>query len=90
MITHFPAPFYGYYTGCRVDYPRILKHVDATHRLDGGLELAVEELQTVVEDVLVGGVQTGLDTVPHHVGSSGRTLQLQNLHRTRRHSGETF
>lgn len=53
----------------------------ATHRLDGGLELTVEELQTVVEDVLVGGVQAGLDAVPHHVGSSGRTLQLQDLHK---------
>lgn len=58
------------------DYCRSPKHADATHWLDGGLKLVVEELQTVVEDVLIGGVQTGLDAIPHHVGSSGRTLQL--------------
>lgn len=51
-----------------------------THRLDSGLELMVEELQAVVEDVLIGGVQAGLHTVSHHVGSSGRILQLQDLH----------
>lgn len=39
----------------------------------------VEELQAVVEDVLIGGVQAGLDAVAHHIGSSGRTLQLQDL-----------
>lgn len=43
------------------------------------LELAVEELQAVVEDILIGGVQAGLDTIPNHIGSSGRTLQLQDL-----------
>lgn len=53
-----------------------------THRLDSGLELAVEELQAVVEDVLIGGVQAGLDAVPHHIGGPGRTLQLQDLHMT--------
>lgn len=45
----------------------------------GRLELAVEELQAVVEDVLIGGVQAGLDAVPNHVGRSGRILQLQDL-----------
>lgn len=34
---------------------------------------------TVVEDVLVGGVQAGLDAVPHHVSRSGGALQLQDL-----------
>lgn len=43
------------------------------------MKLAVEELQAVVEDVLIGGVQAGLDAVPNHIGSSGRTLQLQDL-----------
>lgn len=43
------------------------------------LELAVEELQAVVKDVLIGGVQAGFDAVPNHIGSSGRTLQLQDL-----------
>lgn len=51
--------------------------------MDSRLELAVEELQAVVEDVLIGRVQAGLDAVPHHVGSPGRTLQLQDLHKSR-------
>lgn len=54
-----------------------------THCWSSRLELAVEELQAVVEDVLIGGVQTGLDTVPYHVGSPGWTLQLQDLHTSR-------
>lgn len=54
------------------------------------MELAVKELQTVVEDVLVGGVQAGFDAVPHHVGGSGRTLQLQDLHKTRQWSGKIY
>lgn len=49
-----------------------------TH-LAGRLELAVEEFQAVVKDVLIGGVQAGFDAVPNHIGSSGRTLQLQDL-----------
>lgn len=52
-----------------------------THGGDGGLELMVEKLQAVVEDILVGGVQAGLHTVTHHVGSSGGTWQLQDLQR---------
>lgn len=50
-----------------------------THLLASRLELAVEELQAVVEDILIGGVQAGLDAVPNHIGSSWRTLQLQDL-----------
>lgn len=56
-----------------------------TDRRHSGLELPVEELQTVVEDVLVGGVEAGLDTVPHHVGGPGGALELQDLH-----NGESF
>lgn len=61
----------------------------STHWLYGWLELPVEELQTVVEDVLVGGVQAGLDAVPHHVGGPGGALQLQDLHETGNWSGKT-
>lgn len=51
----------------------------ATHLLASRLELVVEELQAVVEDILIGGVEAGLDAVPNHIGSSGRALQLQDL-----------
>lgn len=61
----------------------------ATHCLDGGLKLAVEELQTVVKDILVGGVQAGLDAISHHVGCTGRTLQFQDLRETGHLSGKT-
>lgn len=54
-----------------------------TDLLGDRLKLAIEELQTVVEDILISGVEAGFDTVPHHVSSPGRTLQLQHLHRGR-------
>lgn len=50
-----------------------------TDRLDVRLKLVFEELQTVVENVLIGRVQAGLHTVPHHMSRSGRALQLQHL-----------
>lgn len=37
----------------------------------------------VVEDVVVGGVQAGLDAVPHHLTGPGWRLELLDLqHRT--------
>lgn len=47
----------------------------------GALELPVEELQAVVEDVLIGGVEAGLDAIAHHRRRPGRALQLQDLDR---------
>lgn len=48
-----------------------------THRVC--LVLAAVELVAVVEDVLVGGVETGLHTVLHHLAGSWRALQLLDL-----------
>jgi hypothetical protein len=38
------------------------------------LVLPAVELVTVVEDVFIGGVETGFDTVLHHLTGSGGTL----------------
>lgn len=35
----------------------------------------------VVEDVVVGGVEAGLDAVPHHLTGPGRRLELLDLQR---------
>lgn len=48
-----------------------------THRIC--LVLAAVELMAVVEDVLVGGVETGLHTVLHHLAGSWGALQLLDL-----------
>lgn len=48
-----------------------------THRVC--LVLAAVELVAVVEDVLVGGVETGLHTVLHHLAGSWGALQLLDL-----------
>lgn len=34
---------------------------------------------TVIKDVLVGGVETGFDTVLHYLAGSGRRLKLLDL-----------
>lgn len=46
--------------------------------------LATVQLLTVVEDVVVGGVETGLHTVSHNLTGSWRTLQFLNLTSVRR------
>lgn len=43
------------------------------------LVLVAVQLLAVVEDVVVGGVEAGLDTVPHHLTGSGGTLQFLDL-----------
>lgn len=39
---------------------------------------------TVVEDVLVSGVEAGFHTVLHHLAGAGRALELLHLERGRR------
>lgn len=51
-----------------------------THRV-GRLVLLAVELVVVVEDVVVGGVEAGLDAVPHHLAGPGRRLELLDLQR---------
>lgn len=55
-----------------------------THRV-GRLVLPAVQLVVVVEDVVVGGVEAGFDTVPHHLAGSGRRLELLDLNATQRH-----
>lgn len=45
------------------------------------LVLAAVELMAVIKDVLIGGVETGFDTVLHHLTGSGWRLQLLDLER---------
>ena len=52
--------------------------VSQTHRVQG-LVLAAVQLLAVVEDVVVGGVETGLDTVSHHLTGPRRGLQFLDL-----------
>ena len=44
-----------------------------------GLVFSSVELVAVVEDVVVGGVETGLHTVLHHLAVPGRALELLDL-----------
>lgn len=55
-----------------------------THRV-GRLVLPAVQLVVVVEDVVVGRVEAGFDTVPHHLAGSGRRLELLDLNATQRH-----
>lgn len=43
---------------------------------------------TVVEDVLVGGVEAGFDAVLHHLTGSGRRLKLLDLNTTLKRASE--
>lgn len=43
------------------------------------LVLPVVEIMTVVENVLIGGVETRFDTVLHHLTRPGGALQLLDL-----------
>lgn len=49
-----------------------------SHRLCG-LVLSVVQLVAVVEDVVKGRVETGFDTVPHHLTGPGWRLQFLDL-----------
>lgn len=44
---------------------------------------------TVVENVLIGGVEASFYTVLHYLAGSRWTLQLLNLHRDRKNSSST-
>lgn len=54
-----------------------IKQIAASYRVC--LILAAVQLVTVIKDVLVGGVETGFDTVLHHLTGSGWRLKLLDL-----------
>lgn len=43
---------------------------------------------TVIEDVLIGGVETGFDTILHHLTGSGWRLKLLDLNTDRERQRE--
>lgn len=47
------------------------------------LILAAVELMAVIKDVLVGGVETGFDTILHYLTGSGWRLKLLDLNTDR-------
>lgn len=49
-----------------------------THRVRR-LVLSAVQLLAVVEDVVIRGVEAGLDAVPHHLAGSGWRLELLDL-----------
>lgn len=49
-----------------------------THRVRR-LELSAVQLLAVVENVVIRGVEAGLDAVPHHLAGSGWRLELLDL-----------
>ncbi len=61
---------------CRHTYTEPLLH---THTYRVCLIFSVVEVVAVVENVLIGGVETGFDAVLHHLARPGGTLQLLDL-----------
>lgn len=65
----------------------IFAYLLATHRIC--LVLATVQFMTVVENVLICGVEAGFYTVLHYLAGSRRTLKLLNLHRDNKKSQDT-